>query len=145
MQFSCIHTGTVCGLCKLWAEVAVKIFWSSMRIFPSEILCVFQFYKRFFSQPLKIYIIFTVSGAVFAWGHNGDGQLGTGDLQDSLSPHQVLKLDAPAVGVAAGSSHSLVLTGRVYINFSVYVCRKILYILSSNNTVCTFLTCVHVF
>ncbi|XP_063870705.1 X-linked retinitis pigmentosa GTPase regulator-like isoform X2 [Scylla paramamosain] len=57
------------------------------------------------------------SGAVYAWGHNGDGQLGTGDHVDHLSPVQILKLEAPAAGVAAGSSHSIVLTedGELYV------------------------------
>lgn len=61
---------------------------------------------------LLIFLFSAVSGAVYLWGHNGDGQLGTGDHTDHLLPVQVLKLEAPAVGVAAGSAHSVVLTGR---------------------------------
>ncbi|MPC23712.1 X-linked retinitis pigmentosa GTPase regulator [Portunus trituberculatus] len=57
------------------------------------------------------------SGGVYAWGHNGDGQLGTGDHVDHLSPVQILKLEAPAAGVAAGCAHSIVLTenGELYV------------------------------
>lgn len=62
----------------------------------------------------------TVSGAVYLWGHNGDGQLGTGDHVDHLSPVQVLKLEAPAAGVAAGSAHSIVLTGRSLISIALH-------------------------
>ncbi|KAK4305836.1 hypothetical protein Pmani_022306, partial [Petrolisthes manimaculis] len=57
------------------------------------------------------------SGGVFLWGGNSDGQLGTGDLLDSLLPIEVLKLNQPALSVCAGSCHSLVLTaeGDIYI------------------------------
>ncbi|XP_071539192.1 X-linked retinitis pigmentosa GTPase regulator-like isoform X2 [Panulirus ornatus] len=62
-------------------------------------------------------LVSCVSGSVYVWGHNGDGQLGTGDLDDRLSPIQVLKLDIPPVAVVAGSTHSAVLTetGEIYI------------------------------
>ncbi|CAL4080439.1 unnamed protein product, partial [Meganyctiphanes norvegica] len=57
------------------------------------------------------------SGAVYAWGHNGDGQLGTGVLGDSYHPSLVLQLDQPALAVAAGSTHSILLTsnGELYV------------------------------
>ncbi|XP_042223530.1 X-linked retinitis pigmentosa GTPase regulator-like isoform X2 [Homarus americanus] len=62
-------------------------------------------------------IVSCASGAVYLWGHNGDGQLGTGDKEDHTFPVKVLDLEAPAVAVAAGCFHSLVLTesGELYI------------------------------
>ncbi|XP_069945843.1 X-linked retinitis pigmentosa GTPase regulator isoform X4 [Cherax quadricarinatus] len=62
-------------------------------------------------------VVSCASGAVYVWGQNGDGQLGTGDKEDHLFPVKVLNLDTPAVAVAAGSIHSVVLTesGTLYI------------------------------
>ncbi|XP_069161927.1 X-linked retinitis pigmentosa GTPase regulator-like [Procambarus clarkii] len=62
-------------------------------------------------------IVSCASGAVYLWGHNGDGQLGTGNKEDHFFPVKVLKLDTPAKAVAAGSIHSLVLAeiGELYI------------------------------
>ncbi|KAK7080527.1 hypothetical protein SK128_026792 [Halocaridina rubra] len=52
------------------------------------------------------------SGSVFAWGHNGDGQLGTNDLEDRLEPALVMEFDMGIAALAAGSSHSALLTGK---------------------------------
>jgi len=55
------------------------------------------------------------SGRVWAWGYNGDGELGNGTKSDSSFPVLVRQLEG-AVSVAAGWSHSLALMddGAVY-------------------------------
>jgi alpha-tubulin suppressor-like RCC1 family protein len=55
------------------------------------------------------------AGAVFAWGENVYGQVGTGDTEDVVSPRCVLKNKA-VVCVAAGHYHSMALSvsGEVY-------------------------------
>ena len=55
-------------------------------------------------------------GAVFGWGANGTGALGTGDRTDSSTPRLVLiNPQDRAIAVAGGGAHSLVLLedGRV--------------------------------
>ena len=57
------------------------------------------------------------AGQVYSWGENLEGQLGDGTFLMSSTPKEVERLRRkPVVGVAAGGSHSLVLTvsGRVY-------------------------------
>jgi alpha-tubulin suppressor-like RCC1 family protein len=59
----------------------------------------------------------TSTGAVYAWGFNGDGGLGTGDTTSSPAPVRVTGLSGVNVtAVAAGGFHSLALTstGAVY-------------------------------
>ncbi|KAF2363211.1 Regulator of chromosome condensation RCC1 [Trinorchestia longiramus] len=51
------------------------------------------------------------TGCVYSWGHNDEGQLGTGNTEDRTTPQLVLSLPAPPVAVAAGSAHSVLLTG----------------------------------
>ncbi|KAL7644766.1 UNVERIFIED_CONTAM: hypothetical protein RMT77_004579 [Armadillidium vulgare] len=55
-------------------------------------------------------------GSVFAWGNNGDGQLGVGNFEDKNSPVEILKLPKPPLQLAAGSAHSMLLTdnGQIY-------------------------------
>ncbi|MGJ5817491.1 hypothetical protein [Paludibaculum fermentans] len=53
-------------------------------------------------------LVLTETGAVWAWGANHQGQLGTGDTQETLGWSQVPGL-AGIVQVAAGGSHSLAL------------------------------------
>ncbi|XP_068226088.1 X-linked retinitis pigmentosa GTPase regulator-like isoform X2 [Palaemon carinicauda] len=62
-------------------------------------------------------IVSCASGGVYAWGQNGDGQLGTEDLEDRHSPVLVLEVDIPVISLAAGSTHSALLNenGDVYI------------------------------
>ena len=53
----------------------------------------------------------TASGAVWSWGHGRYGQLGHGDLDQSLPKHIVaLKLKEKVVATSAGGGHSLALT-----------------------------------
>jgi RHS repeat-associated protein len=49
------------------------------------------------------------SGAVFAWGQNLTGQLGTGDRQPRMIPTRVSGLTGTFVSVASGLGHSLAL------------------------------------
>jgi uncharacterized repeat protein (TIGR01451 family) len=58
----------------------------------------------------------TVTGAVYAWGRNADGQLGNGTTTSSTTPVQVTGLPGNIVAISAGSCHSLALTadGLVY-------------------------------
>lgn len=54
-------------------------------------------------------------GAVYAWGNNADGQLGTGTTNESDVPVPVNILTSGVTAVAAGSVHSLALVnGQVY-------------------------------
>ena len=46
-------------------------------------------------------------GTVWAWGRNGDGQLGDGSTEDRADPVQVL---TDAVAISAGTSHSVALS-----------------------------------
>lgn len=55
--------------------------------------------------------MFVDIGSVFAWGNNGDGQLGVGNYEDKASPVEILKLPTPPLQLAAGSAHSMLLTG----------------------------------
>ena len=48
-------------------------------------------------------------GTVWAWGRNQYGQLGDGTLIDRTVPVQVADLPLPALAIAAGNEHSLVL------------------------------------
>ncbi|MFK7741793.1 MAG: PKD domain-containing protein [Planctomycetota bacterium] len=48
-------------------------------------------------------------GAVWAWGRNEFGQLGDGTLIDRIVPIRVEGLPLPAIAIAAGDEHSLVL------------------------------------
>lgn len=59
----------------------------------------------------------TTTGAVYAWGNNGDGQLGIGTTTNSDVPVEVdLPAGVSAAAVGAGDNHSLVTTtsGAVY-------------------------------
>jgi len=60
----------------------------------------------------------TGDGAVYAWGYNGDGELGNGNMTDSATPVAVTGLPAndPVVALAGGASHVLAVTrsGVVY-------------------------------
>ena len=56
--------------------------------------------------------VLKASGGVYTWGHNGDGQLGTADHTEHPSPVLIMQLPQPAVAVAAGSSHSCVVSGE---------------------------------
>ncbi|GFO04203.1 X-linked retinitis pigmentosa GTPase regulator [Plakobranchus ocellatus] len=51
-------------------------------------------------------------GTVSAVGHNTRGQIGDGGRQESVVPKPV-ELDAPAISVACGRDHNLVLTGEL--------------------------------
>ena len=55
-------------------------------------------------------------GAVFIWGHNDAGQLGTGELLNRAVPRKVQGLPGDVVSIAAGGAHSLALAadGRVW-------------------------------
>jgi len=65
-------------------------------------------------------IAMTSDGQVFAWGHNGNGQLGDGGWMDSPAPVAVsmtgVLTGKTAVAIAAGGVHSLALTaeGQVF-------------------------------
>lgn len=57
------------------------------------------------------------TGRLFAWGSNGNGQLGTGDTTERLVPTEIPGLAGEIVtGVSSGTSHTLVVTadGAVY-------------------------------
>ena len=59
----------------------------------------------------------TPSGAAYAWGANGNGQLGNGTIADSNTPVPVsLPSGVTATVIAAGSGHSLAIdsNGKVY-------------------------------
>jgi len=49
-----------------------------------------------------------VNGSVFAWGNNGNGQLGDGTMTQRYSPVLVLNLDN-VIQVSGGVGHSLAL------------------------------------
>jgi alpha-tubulin suppressor-like RCC1 family protein len=55
-------------------------------------------------------------GSVWAWGANGDGQLGNGGTAPSVATPVPVLLPVPAVAVAGGGSHSLAVdrTGAVW-------------------------------
>jgi alpha-tubulin suppressor-like RCC1 family protein len=55
-------------------------------------------------------------GSVWAWGEGGDGQLGNGSFLASPTPQQVPIPEPPAVAIALGRFHALVLLndGQVY-------------------------------
>jgi len=61
-------------------------------------------------------LVVTSSGAVYSWGDGDSGCLGHGDESEQLVPKRVEALQERACGVAAGGSHSLILTcsGAVY-------------------------------
>ena len=72
-----------------------------------------HFLKTLFISYFFVFIIvFKASGGVYTWGHNGDGQLGTADHTEHPSPVLIMQLPQPAVAVAAGSSHSCVVSGK---------------------------------
>ncbi|XP_047736687.1 X-linked retinitis pigmentosa GTPase regulator-like [Hyalella azteca] len=52
----------------------------------------------------------TETGGIYSWGHNDEGQLGTGDTEDRDTPQLVLSLHAPPAAIAAGSAHSVLVT-----------------------------------
>jgi alpha-tubulin suppressor-like RCC1 family protein len=64
---------------------------------------------RYHSLALK------ADGSVYAWGYNGNGELGLGDLNDRSTPTLVSGLSG-MTKVAAGRYHSLALAsdGTVY-------------------------------
>ena len=49
-------------------------------------------------------------GCLFMWGGGHYGQLGTGDNEDRLAPTRVAGLPAPVRQVAAGHSHTGIVT-----------------------------------
>ena len=49
-------------------------------------------------------------GALFVWGSGNYGQLGTGDTASRLAPTRVAGLPAPVRQVAAGASHTGIVT-----------------------------------
>ena len=49
-------------------------------------------------------------GALFVWGHDGNGQLGTGDTANRLAPTRVAGLPAPVRQVAAWAYHTGIVT-----------------------------------
>ena len=49
-------------------------------------------------------------GALFVWGSNSHGQLGTGDTDRRLAPTRVAGLSAPVRQVAAGDDHTGIVT-----------------------------------
>ena len=58
----------------------------------------------------------TQSGALYAWGEGGCGQLGHGNDEDQLLPKRVEGLQERVCSVAAGPNHSLAVTqsGALY-------------------------------
>ncbi|KAL6771330.1 hypothetical protein ACKKBG_A25915 [Auxenochlorella protothecoides x Auxenochlorella symbiontica] len=52
----------------------------------------------------------TQDGDVYAWGLNGDGQLGDGTTQTSLQPKLLEAVTVPVASISAGARHSLLLT-----------------------------------
>ncbi len=56
------------------------------------------------------------AGAVFCWGANAAGQLGTGDFEPRLAPSTPVALPGPAREVATGDAHTCALLedGRVF-------------------------------
>ncbi len=60
----------------------------------------------------------TASGTVYAWGYNGQGELGNGNTTNSSTPVAVTGLPSsdPVITIAAGDEHSLALTasGALY-------------------------------
>ena len=51
------------------------------------------------------------SGEVFGWGYNGNGQLGTGNAVNQLSPMRIASLNGLViVKVVCGYAHTLALT-----------------------------------
>ena len=58
----------------------------------------------------------TDSGEVYSWGHNNNGQLGSGNTADLHSPTKVTVSGVKFTDIAAGGYHSLALTesGEVY-------------------------------
>jgi alpha-tubulin suppressor-like RCC1 family protein len=66
-------------------------------------------------------LLMTACGNVWAFGRNSDGQLGNGCDRDSSRPVQmILPTRAPALQVACGADHSLVLTA----DSLVYACGR---------------------
>lgn len=58
-------------------------------------------------------VVLTDIGVIFSWGSNGEGQLGTGNYEETDSPIRILQLSSTPVQIAAGSSHSFLLTGML--------------------------------
>jgi alpha-tubulin suppressor-like RCC1 family protein len=59
----------------------------------------------------------TVSGELYSWGKGTDGQLGHGDKENLAVPRVVDGIEGAVVGMACGTTHSLVTTaeGRVLV------------------------------
>jgi alpha-tubulin suppressor-like RCC1 family protein len=61
-------------------------------------------------------LVLLENGNVYAFGWNGDGELGLGDTIDRWTPTKITTLPGPATAVAVGCTHSLILlqNGDVY-------------------------------
>ena len=57
-----------------------------------------------------------INGQVWAWGYNGNGQLGDGTLVDKNLPVKVTGITAPIIAIAAGGAFSVAIdnTGAVW-------------------------------
>ena len=58
-------------------------------------------------------------GALFVWGCGDDGRLGTGDNAERLAPTRVAGLPAPVRQVAAGGSHTGMVTAVSYTHLTL--------------------------
>jgi uncharacterized repeat protein (TIGR01451 family) len=91
----------VCTLCQSTTPVQVSNL-------PSGVIAV--------AAGGKHSLALTSSGAVYAWGANGYGQLGDGTTTNRPTPVSVSGLPAGVIAIAAGGYHSLALTstGAIY-------------------------------
>ncbi len=52
----------------------------------------------------------TIDGELFAWGENGEGQLGLGDTVTRYTPTLISKLPRPILDISANHLHAAALT-----------------------------------
>ena len=80
-------------------------------------------YSIYYRCVCHFVTLFIRTGQVFAWGHGGNGRLGTGNREHQLEPFQVVKEVDVNIGwdltdgqVSCGDYHTLAVTelGRVY-------------------------------
>ena len=101
----------------------------------------YSIYYRCVSLCLFVRCVRT--GQVFAWGHGGNGRLGTGNREHQLEPFQVVKEVDVNIGwdltdghVSCGDYHTLAVTelGRVYswgcgamgqVGFTTHTCGNV--------------------